>query len=379
MEKKSSFLENMGIKGLFGNFFQEKKVLITGHTGFKGSWLSIWLNELGAKVIGYALPPYTEKDNFVLTNLDKKIESIIGDVRDFDKVNEIFIKFKPEIVFHLAAQPIVRRSYAIPKETFDVNVGGTVNVFEAFRKSESARVLVNITTDKCYENQELTRGYKEDDRIGGHDPYSSSKACSELVTAAYRQSFFSKNLHQDKKVVSSARSGNVIGGGDWQEDRLVPDCIKALKEKKDILIRNPSAIRPWQYVLEPNAGYLLLAAKMWDLEEKYSGAWNFGPGKNSLFTVEDIVKKIIQYWGEGQLKTFSSQTSEELHETKTLILDCNKSYYNIGWKSAINIDETVKFLCEWYKEERVNYDFDVKQIKNYINLAKINKLEWAIS
>lgn len=366
------------MKRLFNNFFEEKNILITGHTGFMGSWLSIWLYELGANVVGYALPPYTNKDNFVISNLQEKIESIIGDIKNFQKLNETFKKHQPDIVFHLAAQPIVRKSYDIPKETYEVNVGGTVNVFEAFRKNDSCRVLINVTTDKCYKNQESNRGYKEDDSIGGFDPYSSSKACSELITFAYRQSYFNKDSHQKSKIVSSVRSGNVIGGGDWQEDRLVPDCIRALKSDTEIIIRNPQSVRPWQYVLEPNSGYLILAMKMWDLDKKFSGAWNFGPNENSIFSVEDIVKKIIHYWGRGSYRTLTEQESDKLHETKVLLLDCKKSHQYLGWKPALDIDDTIKLLCDWYMEDNVDYDFDVKQIKSYIKEAKKKNIEWVI-
>jgi len=234
----------MVIKNIFGNFFEEKNILVTGHTGFIGSWLSIWLIELGAKVTGYALSPLTENDNFVVTNLSNKMDNIIGDIRNYDDLKKVFKKSKPEIVFHLAAQPIVRKSYRSPKETYDINIGGTVNVFENFRKCNSSTLLINCTTDKCYENKEFLEGYKEDDRLGGYDPYSSSKACSELITSAYRRSFFSKDSIQINKKVSSVRSGNVIGGGDWQEDRLIPDCMRAILKNEDIVIRNPKAIRP---------------------------------------------------------------------------------------------------------------------------------------
>ena len=230
MGQPKGFLEGMGMKSLFGNFFAGKTVLLTGHTGFIGSWIAIWLNELNANVIGYALPPHTKDDNFVVTHLENKITSIIADIRDVDKLNSVFEEYNPDIIFHLAAQPIVRKSYQIPKETYDINVGGTVNILEGFRNHESSRILINVTTDKVYENRELICGYRENEPLGGYDPYSSSKACSDLITSAYSQSFFNLDPSQTKKMVASVRSGNVIGGGDWQEDRLIPDCMRSIKK-----------------------------------------------------------------------------------------------------------------------------------------------------
>lgn len=355
---------------LFNKFFKDKKVLITGHTGFIGSWLSIWLIELGADVIGYALPPYTEKDNFVVTNLQERITNIIGDVRDFSKLYEIYKQYKPEIIFHLAAQPLVRTSYEIPKVTYDVNVGGTVNVFEIFRQNINCKVLIHVSTDKCYENKESFEGYKENDRLGGYDPYSSSKACSELIVSAYRQSFFKSNLNYSEKKISSVRCGNVIGGGDWQKDRLIPDCMRAIKDNQEIIIRNHKSIRPWQHVLEPIRGFLMLSMKMWNSDKKFSGAWNFGPEKSSVFSVEEIVKKVIEYIGKGGYKSITTEKSDNLHETEILVLDCAKSNKILGWKPAINIDETIKLVCDWYMKENIDYDFDVKQIISYIKKVK---------
>ncbi len=355
----------------FKDFFKGKKVLITGHTGFIGSWLAIILNELSAKVIGYALPPYSVKDNFVVTNLAEKIVHILGDVRDFDKVKAIFKNHKPDIVFHLAAQPIVGKSYEIPKETYEINIGGTVNIFEAFRKSNSSKLLINFTTDKVYENFEIERGYSEEDKLGGFDPYSSSKACSELITGAYRNSFFNPKKNLDPKYISSVRCGNVIGGGDWQKYRLIPDCMRAILVDQDILIRNPDYIRPWQYVLEPIRGLLMLTVKMWDGDPLFSSAWNFGPTKNQIFTVRDIITKIIKFFGKGRYETPSNQNSDNFHETKMLIINSNKARKYLDWKPELSIDDTIKFLCKWYMEEEVNYEFDVKQINNYFKKIKI--------
>ena len=361
----------MGLNNtIFGNFFKDKTVFITGHTGFCGSWMCILLNELGANVIGYALPPYTERDNFVVTNLKEKITSIIGDIRDFEKLNEAVKQNKPDIILHLAAQPIVRKSYSVPKETYDVNIGGTVNLFEVFRNNESSNVLINVTTDKVYENKEWIWGYRENDRLGGFDPYSSSKACSDLITQAYSRSFFNLEGVNSKKIVAAARSGNVIGGGDWQEDRLIPDCMRAIEKSEEICVRNPESIRPWQFVLESIRGYLMLAMKMWVGNKMFSGAWNFGPDNNCIFCVNDIVEKIVKYMGKGEYRCLMPEECDNLHETKVLMLDNNKSFRYLGWEPVLGIDDTLKFLCDWYMEKDITYDFDVKQIETYLKLIK---------
>jgi CDP-glucose 4,6-dehydratase len=350
----------------FEKFFEGKSVLITGHTGFIGSWLTIWLNALGSKIVGYALSPYTEKDNFVLTNLEEKIESIIGDIRDFEKLIDTFKNYEPEIVFHLAAQPIVRTSYQDPKETFDVNIGGTVNVFEAFRKFDFTKLLINVTSDKCYENQEWIWGYRETDRLGGHDPYSSSKACSEIISSAYRRSYF-KMKSQQYKFISTVRCGNVIGGGDWQQDRLIPDCMRAILNNREIIIRNPTSIRPWQFVLEPIRGILMLTEKMWEESEIYTGAWNFGPDNKLNFSVQDIVERVINYLRKGNYVCDSKpENVENLHETRILRLDSSKANSYLDWKCTLEIDEVIEFTCDWYNEENISYNFDVNQIKNYM-------------
>ncbi|KKM24521.1 hypothetical protein LCGC14_1604260 [marine sediment metagenome] len=357
----------MGLKKLFETFFADKTILITGHTGFIGSWLSICLNELGANLIGYALPPLTTEDNFVVTNLQQKMSSIIGDVRDFNLINNIFKEYQPDIVYHLAAQPIVGESYSNPKDTYDINIGGTVNILEAFRINKNAKILINFTSDKCYENQEKEDGYKEEDRIGGFDPYSSSKGCSELITSAYRNSFFKSGSSAVNKRLSSVRSGNVIGGGDWQKDRLIPDCMRALKNNELLTIRNPQYIRPWQFVLEPIYGMLLLTKNMWHENEKYSGAWNFGPENNRMFTVKDIIEKIGTYIGNFNKKIVFEKKKEDIHETKLLCLDSSKANRELGWQNILSIEETIKFVCGWYMERNPNYGFNVKQIKNYFD------------
>ncbi|MFX1388580.1 MAG: CDP-glucose 4,6-dehydratase [Promethearchaeota archaeon] len=353
------------MKKIFGSFFQNKKILITGHTGFIGSWLSITLNELGAEVIGYALPPHTHNDNFVVSNLKDKMVSIIGDIRNFKKLNKVFNKYEPQIVFHLAAQPLVKKSYLNPKETYDINVGGTVNLFEIFRNQGSCKLMVNCTTDKVYENQELKKGYKEEDRLGGYDPYSSSKSCSELITSAYRKSFLNLETPFINKFIASVRCGNVIGGGDWQDYRLIPDCLKAIRDNQEIVIRNPNYIRPWQFVLEPIRGFLILAIKMWEDGKKYSGAWNFGPNYNNIFSVREIAEKIIDQIGKGRIKTPSQEENNKFHETELLLIDSSKAYEYLKWEPKLSIDQTISFICDWYLEEEIDYDFDVSQIKQY--------------
>ncbi len=358
------------MKKFFGDFFREKNVLITGHTGFIGSWLTICLRELGANIIGYALPPHTNNDNFVVSNLQEKIIHNIGDLRDFQKLKEIFNQYHPEIVYHLAAQPIVRKSYSIPKDTYDINIGGTVNIFEIFRITNEPKILINFTTDKCYENKGKLIKYKETDRIGGYDPYSSSKSCSELITSAYRLSFFNSESSGNTKFVSSVRCGNVIGGGDWQEDRLIPDIMRAIKNNNQIFIRNPQFIRPWLHVLEPIRGMLILTKKMWNSKNEYSNSWNFGPEDSPVFSVDDIVQKVTQYIGKGKIKRLSRVENKKLHESKLLLLDSSKANRILGWMPVLKIDEIVKLVCDWYLEENVNYDFDVDQIKYYFNKVR---------
>jgi CDP-glucose 4,6-dehydratase len=338
------------------SIFKGRTVLVTGHTGFKGSWLSIWLKEIGAHVVGYALKPHTSRDNFAVSKLDTQIESIIGDIRDYTSLKQIFDKYHPEIVFHLAAQPIVRLSYKQPRETYATNLIGTVNLLECCRLTDSVKVVVNVTSDKCYQNNEWDWGYRETDTLGGHDPYSSSKACSEIITAAYRDSFF------NGKYVSTVRAGNVIGGGDWQLDRLVPDCIRSLLQESPIILRNPESTRPWQHVLEPLSGYLLLASRMWVDGETYSGAWNFSPYQQSAIPVKELVTWVIYHWGKGK---YTCSNIAHPHEDKMLALDSSKARRLLGWKSRLNIDKTVKYTVDWYKNPNPDYDLCRKQIHDY--------------
>jgi len=351
---------------MFANVFKNKTVLVTGHTGFKGSWLCVCLRELGTNVVGYALEPYTDRDNFVVTGLKDRIIHIIGDVRDFHELRKVFEKYQPEFVFHLAAQAIVRKSYISPKETYDINVGGTVNVLECCRLTDSVSVIINVTSDKCYENREWIWGYRESDPMGGHDPYSSSKGCSELITAAYRRSFFNPNDFKDhRKSLSSARAGNVIGGGDWQKDRIIPDCIRALESEKPIEIRNPNAMRPWQHVLEPLSGYLLLASKMFDEPQKFCGAWNFGPDYDSIIPVGEVADKVVAQWGNGSWIDLSNENAP--HEANLLSLDISKAKSCLRWFPVWNIDKTIEKTVDWYKEYKKKdpYRICVNQIEEF--------------
>ena len=356
----------------FREIYGNRRVLITGHTGFKGSWLSLWLTELGANVIGYSLEPPTEPNLFESVNLKDKITHIIGDVRDEEHLISVFEKYQPEFVFHLAAQPLVRISYKEPKLTYETNVLGTVNILEAVRKTKSVRVCVIITSDKCYENREWVYGYRETDPVGGYDPYSSSKACAELVTSAYRRSFFNpKDWGKTHNVaLSSVRAGNVIGGGDWGEDRIIPDCMRALSKGETVVIRNPSATRPWQYVLEPLSGYLLLGTLMYEDGTKYSDAWNFGPNDESIITVEELVKLVIKHWGSG---AYRIDTSSHHHEAGLLKLDASKACVLLGWKPIYDVYEAVEKTINWYKifyngmrKEKL-YEFTLGEIGEYVN------------
>lgn len=348
------------------NSYKNKNVLVTGHTGFKGSWLSIWLSNLGANVIGYSLDPKTQHDNFVLSNLKDKIVDVRGDIRDLEKLKKVFDKYKPEIVFHLAAQPLVMNSYASPKYTYDVNVLGAVNILECIRHCEETKMGIMITSDKCYRNDEWIWGYRENDALGGYDPYSCSKSCVELVVSSYLNSFFNPEKYEKHgKLIASVRAGNVIGGGDWSEDRIIPDCIKALEQKQNISIRSPYSVRPWQHVLEPLSGYLLVGAKFMKAGVKYSGAWNFGPEYRNIVTVLDLANKVVDKWGGGNYVI--NNNKKQLHEAKLLSLDINKAKYYLNWYPRWDIDTTVEKIVEWYKNYlNVNvFDMCEKQIAEY--------------
>lgn len=360
-------MESMVIGGRmknFNNVYKGKRVLVTGHTGFKGSWLSIWLKELGAEVIGYSLEPYTEKDNFVLSHLSEKIVDIRGDIRDRKYLREIFDKYQPEIVFHLAAQPLVRLSYNIPVETYETNLMGTINILEEIRNCGNTKIGIMITTDKCYENKEQIWGYRENESFGGYDPYSSSKGACEIAIQSWRNSFFNpKDYEKHGKSIASVRAGNVIGGGDWAKDRIVTDCIRALEEDRDIEIRSPKSIRPWEHVLEPLSGYLLLGQKMIENPIKYCEGWNFGPNLDAIVNVWEVAEKIVKNYGKGKLKDISDPNA--LHEAKLLLLDITKSRFELGWKPTLTIDESIELTTEWYKRYKKEdvYELCVEQIK----------------
>lgn len=353
---------------IFHDFYRGKKVLVTGHTGFKGSWLSIWLHELGAEVIGLALNPATARDNFVLSGIGDKITDLRGDIRDGALIKKIFKDYQPEIVFHLAAQPLVRDSYEIPVETYETNVMGTIHVLEAIRVTQSVKVAVMITTDKCYENAEQLWGYRENEPMGGYDPYSSSKGCAEIAISSWRRSFFNPaNYDVHGKSIASVRAGNVIGGGDWAKDRIIPDCIKALEGVEVINIRSPKSVRPWQHVLEPLCGYMLLARKMWETPSEYCEGWNFGPKLESVANVWDIAEHVVKYYGEGELRDCSDPNS--LHEAKLLMLDISKAYFRLGWQPRLNLEQTLQLTVDWYKryKDECVYKLCVEQISKYMS------------
>ena len=359
------------MENVISSAFQGKRVLVTGHTGFKGSWLSIWLHAMGAKVIGVALDPATERDNFVLSGIGEKIEADIrADIRDRQKMQEIFAQYQPEVVFHLAAQPLVRLSYDIPVETYEANVMGTIHIMEAIRQTPSVRAAVMITTDKCYENREQIWGYRENEPMGGYDPYSSSKGAAEIAISSWRRSFFNPADYGKKHhvAIASVRAGNVVGGGDWAKDRIVPDCIRALEAGKAIEIRSPKAIRPWQHVLEPLSGYLLLAAKMLQEPTRYCEGWNFGPRTESVTPVWDVASMIIKYYGKGELKDVSDPNA--LHEANLLMLDISKAHALLGWQPRTNIDQCCQLTADWYKRYRTEnvYDLCREQINTFLAL-----------
>ncbi len=328
-------------------FWKNRSVFVTGHTGFKGAWLCLWLKQLGARVTGYSLVPPTKPSLYEVCVLGSEINSHIGDIRDFEQLKKALLAAQPETVFHLAAQSLVLESYQAPLETFMINVMGTAHVFESIRQCKSVSSVVNVTTDKCYENKEWHWGYRENEAMGGYDPYSSSKGCSELLTTSYRKSFFGT----DSKVnLASARAGNVIGGGDWAESRLVPDFVKAIASGEAVSIRNPAAIRPWQHVLEPLAGYLALAEKLSSGSgHNYTGGWNFGPYDHDVKPVLHLAKKLSENWGNGASYKLEKLTADALHEATYLKLDCSKARAELEWKPVLGLDDTLDWIVEWYK------------------------------
>lgn len=352
---------------MLNNFFQKKRVFITGHTGFKGAWLCLWLTKMGAEVTGYALEPPTKPSLFEVCQVENLINSIHGDVRDSERLLAAMQEASPEVVIHMAAQPLVRDSYRLPVETYEINVMGTVNLLEAVRHTDSVRVVINVTTDKVYENKEWVWGYRENDPLGGYDPYSSSKACSELVTAAYRNSYFNpERYHEHRVAVATVRAGNVIGGGDWAVDRLVPDCMRALLAGEKIVIRNPHAIRPWQHVLEPLYGYMMLAQRLYHEGPRFAGSWNFGPPEQDARTVDWIVQKMCEMWGGDA--SFTLDTGDHPHEASYLKLDCAKARAELKWTPHWPLDTALKKITQWYQAYQSDEDIAavcMRQIKEY--------------
>jgi len=345
---------------VFDSIYKDKTVLVTGDSGFKGSWLAIWLRYLGANVIGYSFEPRTKNDNYVVCGLDNRITHIDGDIRDQPFLKSVLDKYKPDIVFHLAAQSLVLESYNNPVETYSTNVMGTVNILEVIRDIDSVKAVLIVTTDKCYENKECDYGYRETDRLGGKDPYSASKAACEIVINSYIQSFF---IHNNSVSIASARAGNIIGGGDWAENRIVPDCIRSLKKNEPIMVRNPKSVRPWQYILEPLSGYLKLGALLYKYGKKYSGAWNFGP--KETITVKGLVEKVVDKWGQGEVSI--SEQSNQNQEATFLYLDISKALDELKWEPKLNIAESVKHTIDQYKVANMSKDEVFQQRVKYIN------------
>jgi len=345
-------------------FWRGKKVFLTGHTGFKGCWLALWLASMGAKVTGYALAPNTTPNLFDVLAIDTLIEkSFIADIRDLVCLQKAMSETKPDVVIHMAAQPLVRYSYANPVETYSTNVMGTVHVLESARSIASIRATVIVTTDKCYENKEWVWGYRENEPMGGYDPYSNSKGCAELVTSAYRQSYFSKS--DSTNSVASVRAGNVIGGGDWSEDRLIPDAIRAFEANKPLMIRNPLATRPWQHVLEPLSGYLILAQELYERGSAFDSGWNFGPDDKDNRSVQEVIDLLIAGWGESA--EWVKEGSEQPHEANLLKLDCSKAHSQLGWLPKWNLETATQKIVEWQKA------YQAKKNMQEVSLAQINQ------
>ncbi len=345
------------------DFWRNKNVLITGHTGFKGSWLSLWLHQLGANVSGYSLEPPTEPSIFEVAKVSSILDhDIRHDIRDLNNLTAEINRIQPEIVIHMAAQSLVRTSYSEPVETYSVNVMGTVNLLEAINQSSFVKVILNITTDKCYENIERSQGYTESDPMGGHDPYSSSKACSELVSAAYRDSFL-----KDKGIaLATARAGNVIGGGDWAIDRIVPDIMRACISNTSLTTRNPNSTRPWQHVLEPLWGYIKLSQRLYEQPDNYSEAWNFGPDEDDVKPVSRVIELMLEHWGIEN--DWQLDTDNQYHEAKLLQLDCTKSNQKLEWQPIWNLSKALEETVSWYKNWHEGEDmlkFTLQQISTY--------------
>lgn len=357
-------MESMAVNQLF---WQGKRVLLTGHTGFKGSWLSLWLQSMGAQVVGYALAPPTNPSLFEVANVGQGMTSIIGDIRDLAHLRTVFSEHQPEIVIHMAAQPLVRYSYLEPVETYSTNVMGTVNLLEAVRSTKSVKAVVIVTSDKCYENREWAWGYRENEAMGGYDPYSNSKGCAELVTAAYRNSYFHPEQYPTHGVaIGSGRAGNVIGGGDWAGDRLIPDMMRAIMQGQPVSIRNPHSIRPWQHVLEPLSGYLLLAQKLYEEGPSFAEGWNFGPNDDDAKPVQWILDQLTNTWGEGA--SWKLDGGDHPHEAHYLKLDCSKAKARLHWQPRWTLATAIDHICTWHKAHLAGADMQAMcqhQIQQY--------------
>ena len=367
-------------KSMFKGIYKDKTVLVTGHTGFIGSWLTLWLQSLGAKVVGYSLKPSTKPSLFETLGLENEITHIIGDIQDKQNLSDSIEKYKPEIVIHLAAQPLVRVSYEDPVETFRTNILGTVNILDSIRKSDSVSSCVVMTSDKCYQNLDANRFHKETDHLGGSDPYSASKGAAEIITNSFRNSFFNKGN------IATVRAGNVIGGGDWAKDRIVPDCIRALIANKKIMVRNPSSIRPWQFVLEPISGILWLGSKLYTKPEKFSEAWNLGPNQISNMTVEKVVQNTIRIWDKdgsekGSWLDTSKESKNQPNESISLLLDSTKALTSLEWKTIYSFETTINQTISWYKSYYNNdtsmKELSVHQIEQYSKAADQMNITWA--
>lgn len=348
-------------------FWHGKRVLITGHTGFKGSWLTLWMQSMGARVVGYALAPPTNPSLFEVARVGIDMTSVIGDIRDLAYLQAVFTEHQPEIVIHMAAQPLVRYSYLEPVETYSTNVMGTVNLLEAVRHTKGVKAVVNVTSDKCYENREWDWGYRENEAMGGYDPYSNSKGCAELVTAAYRNSYFPTEKYQEHVVaIGSGRAGNVIGGGDWAEDRLIPDMMRAITSGQPASIRNPHSTRPWQHVLEPLSGYLLLAQKLYEEGPVFAEGWNFGPNDDDAKPVEWILNNLTMTWGEGA--SWKLDGGDRPHEAHYLKLDCTKAKSRLQWHPRWTLTKAIDQICAWHKAHLAGANMRamcLDQIKQY--------------
>jgi CDP-glucose 4,6-dehydratase len=359
----------MNYQSIFENTYKGKKIFLTGHTGFKGSWLLLWLTNLGAEVKGYALEPVEEKQLYNLINGNKLCNSIIADIRNKEKLSEEINAFQPDFIFHLAAQPLVLRSYEEPLYTFETNVIGTANILDAVRNLNKRCIVIIITTDKVYENIEQHYAYKEDDKLGGYDPYSASKAAAEIVVSSYRNSFFNpENFLEHQKAIATVRAGNVIGGGDWAINRIIPDIIKGIENDQTIIVRNPNAVRPWQHVLEPLSGYLLLGKRLYDDPAAFSIAWNIGPLTNDVLTVKEVAEKALEVFGKGRYST--PQQLKQPHEAKLLQLDIKNAIEKLNWKPKLNSADAIAWTMKWYKEATPQNaaQLTLQQINQYYQL-----------